>query len=188
MSLPTVLELAKQYIEAVLPMGGVALDGTMGNGYDTLFLAQRVGAAGRVYAFDVQPEALDATHRRLESEGVAERVTLIHASHAEMTQHLPANITLHAAMYNLGYLPHGDKSVITHAASTLAALSETLTRLVAGGILTVVLYPGHAGGDDEAAAVIAWAQGLLPDVAQIQWTQSFNTRRPAPSLLIIGKR
>lgn len=187
MSLPTVLEIAKQYIRSALPVGGVALDGTMGNGHDTLFLAQCVGAAGRVYAFDVQHTAIDATRERLESGEVAEQVTLIHASHAEIAQHLPTDLTLHAAMYNLGYLPRGDRSVITHTASTLVALSETLTRLVRGGILTVVLYPGHSGGDDEAAAVVAWARGLSPDVAQVQWTQSLNSRRPAPSLLVIGK-
>lgn len=186
--IPNVLELSKSFIAGALSKGGIALDGTVGNGYDTLFMAEQVGAEGRVYGFDIQAEAIERTHAQLEAVGVAEQVTLIHADHALIQEYLPCDILLHAAMFNLGYLPHGDKQIITQRKSTLVALGATFERLVRGGVLTVVIYPGHEGGDDEAQAVLAWARGLAPEQAKVVWYQPLNARRPAPSLIAIGKR
>jgi SAM-dependent methyltransferase len=186
--IPNVLELAKTFIAQVLPKGGIALDGTVGNGYDTLFLAEQVGAEGKVFGFDIQAEAIERAHAQLDAMEMGTQVTLIHADHALLNEHLPSDISFHAAMYNLGYLPHGDKSIITQSASTLAALGATFEKLVKGGVLTVVIYPGHEGGNDEAQAVLAWARSLSPEQAKVVWYQPLNARRPAPSLIAIGKR
>lgn len=186
--IPNVLELAKTFIAGALSKGNIAFDGTVGNGYDTLFMAEQVGAEGRVYGFDIQAEAIERTHAQLEAVGVAEQVTLIHTDHALLQAYLPPDTLLHAAMFNLGYLPHGDKQIITRRESTLTALEATFERLVKGGVLTVVIYPGHEGGDDEAQAVLAWARGLSPEQAKVVWYQPLNARRPAPSLIAIGKR
>lgn len=186
--IPNVLELAKSFIASALPTGGVALDGTVGNGNDTLFLAEQVGDTGNVFGFDIQAEAIERTRAQLEAMGVAESVTLIHASHAFLEDYLPTATTLHAAMFNLGYLPHGDKSIITQSASTLAALGATFAKLVKGGVLTVVIYPGHSGGDEEAQAVLTWARTIPPEQAKVIWYQPLNSRRPAPSLIALQKR
>ena len=53
--------LAARYVEEILRPGDVAVDATMGNGKDTQFLCELVGETGRVYAFDVQEEALERT-------------------------------------------------------------------------------------------------------------------------------
>ena len=53
--------IAQAAVGAALGDGARAIDATMGNGHDTLFLARAVGPQGRVIAFDVQDAALAAT-------------------------------------------------------------------------------------------------------------------------------
>jgi tRNA G37 N-methylase Trm5 len=67
--------------EALLP-GSVAVDATAGNGHDTLFLAGAVGPSGRVYAFDIQPAALEATSALLAEANLEDRVELLLADHS----------------------------------------------------------------------------------------------------------
>lgn len=186
--IPNVLELAKSFVTGALSPGGIVLDGTVGNGYDTVFLAEQVGPTGRVYGFDIQAEALERTRMLLEAQHLTGQVTLIHASHALLATHLPASTIFDAAMFNLGYLPHGDKTVITRTDSTLTALTLTFQQLRKGGVLTIVIYPGHEGGNEEAGAVVAWAKAFPPEQAKVVWYQPLNARRPAPSLVALQKR
>jgi len=67
---------AQEMIEAALFEGAVAVDATMGNGHDTLWLCRQVGDSGRVYAFDVQQQAVDNTAAALEEAGVRHRAEL----------------------------------------------------------------------------------------------------------------
>lgn len=151
-------ELAHTLVARSLIPGDLAVDATAGNGHDTLFLARTVGADGRVRAFDIQRAALDATRRRLEKHGVAERVVLIHASNAALAAHLPecARGEVGAVMANLGFLPGGDAGIVTHTMDTLKMLDAAIGVLRPGGVVSVVAYPGHPGGDTEASAVYAW--------------------------------
>ena len=130
--------------ERLLP-GDLAVDATAGNGHDTHFLAQLIGPEGKVFAFDVQPEAIAATQRLLQRWGVPEACyQLIGASHAEMVAHLPGDAEgrIAAVIFNLGYLPGGDKSVITRAETTLPAVRAALELLRPGG-----LFLNHAIGE-----------------------------------------
>ena len=105
------LTLHKQFLTPHLKKGGIAVDFTMGNGHDTLWLSQQMGEEGHVYAFDIQKQAIDSTHALLEKENALSNVTLIHDSHANVKQYVTSPIC--AGMFNLGYLPGGDKSVTT---------------------------------------------------------------------------
>ncbi|MNG01480.1 putative rRNA methylase [compost metagenome] len=149
----------------------MVIDATAGNGVDTRFLAELVGRRGTVYAFDIQEAALEATRRRLaplEAEERMPNIQLVLDSHEHMRDHvLPAHAgTISAAMFNLGYLPGADPSVITQPDSSIAALESALALLKAGGVLTCVLYPGHPGGEDEAEAVARWAAALPSSTGQ----------------------
>jgi Putative rRNA methylase len=75
-----------------------------------------------------------------------------------MKAHLPATCLgqISAIMFNLGYLPGADQSCITTTDSTLIALDATIDCLTPDGVLTVVVYPGHPGGREEATAVREW--------------------------------
>ncbi len=147
-------EQAHEVVSRVVRPGEAVVDATAGNGHDTLFLAERVGHGGKVVAFDLQQAAIDSTRQRLEAAGVADRVELWRESHAGMARRVEAEVG--AVMFNLGYLPGGDHEVITRTDQTLRALEVAVGLLRRGGVLTVVCYPGHAGGDEEAAAVRAW--------------------------------
>ena len=141
MMLPSILSLSKQLIRQALQPGNAAVDATVGNGHDTLFLAETVGAAGRVYGFDIQAEALQAARRRLEAANLEGRVTLFKESHHRMAECLPAEVhgRIRAVMFNLGYLPGGDHAIITRRNHRSAL--EAASRLLAGGMS--IVYTGH---------------------------------------------
>lgn len=180
-------ELAHEHVAAVLRPGDLAADATAGNGHDTLFLARAVGETGRVFAFDIQPEALAATRARLEKHGVAGRCEMIPDCHSAFVSRLPeqAHGALGAVMANLGYLPGGREAIVTTADGTLRMLSQAAANLRPGGILSVIAYPGHPGGDVEAAAVAAKLHELEGEgfVADYRGTPGDAGRRPWLALL-----
>lgn len=190
----SVLGMAHKLAADRLSPGDTAVDATCGNGNDTLFLAEQVGPRGRVYAFDIQEQALGRTKERLASALPRERLSelfLIHGSHAGMAMHIAEDSRkrLGAVMFNLGFLPgpEADTSIITESASTLAALDASLGLLRPGGILTIVLYPGHPGGDQEAAAVEQWVSSLPRDAGQAVLYRM--PQKPAsPFLLAVEKK
>jgi tRNA A58 N-methylase Trm61 len=147
---------AHEMVAEVVKPGETVVDATAGNGHDTLFLAGLVGEQGRVVAFDVQEAAIESTRRRLEDAGVLERTELWAESHARMGERIESGVA--AVMFNLGYLPGGDHELITRTEETLRALEVAVGLLRPGGVMTVVCYPGHEGGDEEAAAVRDWIE------------------------------
>ena len=138
-------ELHKKFILEHLGAGEVAVDFTMGNGNDTLFLSRTVGEEGRVYAFDIQEAALDSTRKLLVSEGAPENYTLICASHHRVREFVKEPIK--AGMFNLGYLPgSGKKAVTTMRETTMPAVEAAIDLLLPDGVLIVAIYPGHEEG------------------------------------------
>jgi len=176
-------QLAQQAVAAVLSPGARAIDATMGNGHDTLFLARQVAPDGQVAAFDVQAAALANTRGRLEDAGLLPLVQLYHCGHELMLKQLPEDWRgdVSAVMFNLGYLPGGDKKVITQPDSTVDALAQAFTMLRPAGLLCVLLYRGHPGADAEANAVTTWLRGLSP-AHRLQVVES-----PGPVLYLARK-
>ena len=137
--------LHKHFILEHLKEGDVAVDFTMGNGNDTLFLSKTVGPSGKVYAFDIQPEALVSTKKRLEENGADNNYNLICASHHLVKEYVREPIK--AGMFNLGYLPgSGKKAVTTLRETTMPAVSAAIDLLQPDGVLIVAIYPGHEEG------------------------------------------
>lgn len=189
----SVLSFAHELVKARARPGDAAVDATAGNGVDTLFLARTVGSAGTVHAFDIQQAALDATRERLmrelPEEGQAS-VQLHLASHDRMKELVPGLLhgQVAAVMFNLGYLPGADHSVITTPGTTLPALESALSLLRPGGVLTVAVYPGHEGGRAEADSVDAWAAGLAQASFQAMTYRFMNGRNDPPYLIAVEKR
>lgn len=190
MTLEPVLDAAKRTVARALTLGAIAVDATVGNGYDTCFLAEHVGEEGRVYGFDVQAQALDRTRERLATADLLERVTLIKAGHEAMDTYLPSDAEgrVAAVMFNLGYLPGSDKTCITRPDTTVAALDLSVRFLRPGGVLSVVLYTGHDGGADEAEAVTAWARALDPSAFRAIRYRFINQPNDPPQLLAVERR
>lgn len=172
-------ELLRQHVS----LGDIAIDATMGNGHDTTFLAELTGPEGTVYAFDIQEQALTFTRDRVEAEG-ANNVIMVQSCHSQMTTHLPADVSgsVAAVVFNLGYLPGGEKSVITQAATTTTAISAAYRTLRVGGIISVVAYVGHPGGAEEADAVEDTMQAL-PGRAWLRQDES-EMGSTSPRLLV----
>lgn len=158
-----ITEQAHQRIRPCLAPGDCAIDATAGNGHDTLFLARLVGETGTVLACDLQPEALTRTARLLEAHGIPNAI-LLACSHANLNDAIPPEYhgRIGAVMFNLGYLPGGDKTYTTTTSSSLQGLQQALALLRVGGIVTVIAYPGHPGGTEETAAVEGLLRGLNP--------------------------
>lgn len=178
--------LAHALVGSRVAPGDTVVDATVGNGHDTAFLAGLVGPTGRVFGFDIQPAALAATAARL---GTPANVTLIEAGHEQLGTHLPADVIgrVAAVMFNLGYLPGGDKRIITRSETTLAALEAALAIIAPGSLVTAVVYPGHPGGREEADAVRAFASRLDCNVATLA-TSRLDLSAAAPSLIAFERR
>ena len=144
----TLPETAHHIVRQHLPQGGIAVDATVGNGHDTAFLAQLAGDRGSVFGFDVQLQAIRVTAQLLQQRDLLHRATLIHASHSVMDEHIPQKFhgQIQVIMFNLGYLPRGNKSIITRADSTLTAIEIACRLLTAQGILSVLAFPGQGIG------------------------------------------
>ncbi len=161
---------------------GTAVDATCGNGHDTLWLAERFA---RVYGFDIQESAIEATRARLKEEGV-ENVELIHDSHAKMADYIKERPRV--IVFNLGYLPGGDKSISTESGSTLDALAAALKMLDVDGLLCITMYQGHCEGYLERLKVLDWAKSLDKGLYHCIRTDMVNQPNRPPEVLWITKK
>ncbi|NMB27148.1 MAG: methyltransferase domain-containing protein [Tissierellia bacterium] len=139
----TVKKIMTYYVEE----GHIVLDCTVGNGNDTLFLAKLVGETGKVYGFDIQSMAINITKNKLLEKNLEERVTLINDGHENIDKYIEQKIDF--AVYNLGYLPNGDRAIKTNASTTLESIKKALNLLHSNGLLLVTCYIGHEGGLEE---------------------------------------
>ncbi len=137
-------ETEKSFLAPHLVEGGIAVDFTMGNGNDTLWLSEGVGQTGTVYAFDIQKEAVSRTAERLAVEAKYQNYHLICASHHTVLEYVSAPICV--GIFNLGFLPGGDKAVTTLRETTLPAVHAALSLLAPKGALLIAVYPGHEEG------------------------------------------
>mgnify|MGYP001156925814 CR=1 FL=1 len=135
--------------------GDYLIDATAGNGHDTVFLAEETGPTGHVYAFDIQKESIEETTQRIRSKEFHKRVTFFHCSHSEIPERIPCKLhgKIKAITFNLGYLPGGNKNLITKAETTLLALKKSYSLLVKHGKISIIAYRGHAGGKTEYESV-----------------------------------
>lgn len=191
------LEMAHWMLKDIIKTNDVVVDATMGNGYDTQFLAE-LGA--NVYAFDVQEEALNATENRLDDAGIKNQifkknlsnlltepsVNLVLSGHEKLSEYVKEPIK--AAIFNLGYLPKTDKSVVTRADTTLTALDALTNQLVVGGRIAIMIYYGHEGGMEEKDAVIKWTSSLPQKDWEVTSYAPLNQIHTPPILVLIEKR
>ncbi|KAB1995181.1 hypothetical protein ERO13_D13G127200v2 [Gossypium hirsutum] len=177
----------------VLHKGDIVIDATCGNGYDTVAMLKMVAdesGHGRVYGMDIQTEALENTSSLLDetvTQKEKELVKLFPICHSRMDEVLPENTAVRLVAFNLGYLPGGDKGIITTSKTTLLALEASKKMLILGGLISLVVYVGHPGGREELETVEAFASGLCVDGWICCKFQMLN-RPLAPVLVFIFKR
>lgn len=181
---PRPTALLHTLLREVIRPGDTVIDATAGNGHDTVFLAHAVGQNGRVIAIDIQEQAIRSTADHVSREGLHERVELHQTSHSALSQ-IVSPESARVIVFNLGYLPGADHAVITESQTTLEALKISTSILKPDGILAVVCYPGHTGGDREAADVEEFFRNLV-DFKTAKY-QMISTKKQSPFLLIASK-
>jgi SAM-dependent methyltransferase len=165
--------------------GDRVVDATCGNGHDTLLLAQLVGPTGRVWAFDIQAAALSRARGLLLEAGCMAQTELVAAGHERLREFVAA--PLRAVVFNLGYLPGGDKSCVTRPEQTLVALQQVADLLLPGGVVTIAVYTGHPGGAEEGEAIEAWTGRLPPALFNVWHCRQPNRSATAPYLVVVEK-
>lgn len=172
-----------------LRTGDVAVDATVGNGHDLLFLCRLVGTTGKVHGFDLQEEALTSSRRRLQEAGVLDRCLLYHEGHEGMSDVLPQEIRrrTQAITFNLGFLPGSDKSVVTRPSTTIAGLEASTEWLAPNGLLAVTTYRGHPGGSEEARAVEDHCSNLSTEKYAIS-TETTGGDMSSPLAFLVRKK
>ena len=171
------LNFAHKLWSQVVDSQCVVIDATCGNGHDSAYLALLNPL--KLFCLDILKEAIDATKDRLEGyDGAVEYLRGCHSTLPEVEADL--------VVYNLGYLPGGDKSLTTQVETTLTSVNQALTRVKPGGVISITCYPGHPEGALEEKALWEWCQTLDPAV----WccsTHQFINRKQSPSLLLIQR-
>lgn len=175
------LETAHRLWKEVVGPNDLVIDATCGNGYDTEYLLSL--GPKKLWAIDLQEKAIQNAKERLGER--EDKVRFVHGSHVEFPNEIqPESVKL--VVYNLGYLPGGDKSITTMTENTMMSLERALELLCENGMLSVTCYPGHPEGKIEESAVLKWSEGL----DKRQWIcchHRWVNRQSAPSLLIVQK-
>lgn len=180
--------VAHQVWNLVLEPGDIVCDATCGNGNDSIFLAQAVGPQGRLVCIDVQQQAVEATQENVEKEIAPDAmpaVEYITGSHEHVTEYLGSNVAK-LICFNLGYLPGGDKTVVTTIDSTLAAIEGSLESLCFGGLISILCYTGHPGGQEEYESVKNFVEQLCSTYWKVSQIQLLNSPS-APIMILIWK-
>ncbi|MBC6003249.1 methyltransferase domain-containing protein [Paeniclostridium sp. NSJ-45] len=184
--LTKVTDLTKVLLEDVISEGDTVIDATMGNGYDTKYLAQKVGENGVVYSFDVQEEAIKSTKKRLEKENLLNRVNLVLDGHENIDIYVKDEVS--CVLFNLGYLPRAKHQIITKPDTTLKAIKKSLNLLKPHGVISIAIYTGHEGGMDECNAVFDYVSKLDQSNFNVLNCNFVNQVNNPPRLILIEKK
>ncbi|MFB2319858.1 class I SAM-dependent methyltransferase [Staphylococcus aureus] len=190
MKLERILPFSKTLIKQHITPESIVVDATCGNGNDTLFLAEQV-PEGHVYGFDIQDLALENTRDKVKDFNHVSLIKDGHENigHENIEHHINDAHKGHidAAIFNLGYLPKGDKSIVTKPDTTIQAINSLLSLMSIEGIIVLVIYHGHSEGQIEKHALLDYLSTLDQKHAQVLQYQFLNQRNHAPFICAIEK-
>lgn len=169
--------LAQKIINSNIVNFNYAVDATLGNGYDTDFLSDKFK---QVYSFDIQKTAVENYISKNK-----ENVKLILDSHEFLDKYI--NNKVDCIMYNLGYLPGGDKTITTRCESTIKSLEKAVKFLNQNGLITICIYNGHNEGKKERNIIFDFSK-ILPKNEFGVMIHSIINRIGAPELIVIEKK
>ncbi|MFC7063908.1 class I SAM-dependent methyltransferase [Halobacillus seohaensis] len=190
MKLKRVLQYAHELMRETLKDGDIAIDATCGNGHDTLFLSQLIGKTGHVYAYDIQEQAIKNTSERLNENNLHTRATLFQESHDMIEATIPREHLekLQGAIFNLGYLPGSDKSIVTTPEQTTESVQTILNFLQPSGLVVLVVYYGHPGGEKEKHALLQYVERLDQKSFNVLQYGFINQKNSPPFIVAIEKK
>ena len=181
-----ITEVNKIFLDKIVQKGDIVIDATMGNGYDTIYLGNLVGENGKVYAFDVQEEAIKSTKKKVERDDMTDRVELILDGHQNLDKYVKEEVS--CVVFNLGYLPRAKHVVITKPDTTLEAIKKSLKLLKPNGIISIAAYIGHEGGLEEKNYICEYLDNLNQNEFNVLHMQFTNQINNPPQLILIEKK
>lgn len=187
MKLANALNYSHQLLSATIDHGDFVIDATVGNGHDTEFLSNLVGKKGHVLGFDIQPSGIKKATDRLQAN-CYDNYELVLSGHENVTSYLSTNTIVGGAIFNLGYLPGADKNIITHGETTITAIKGILPHLKQDGLIVLVVYYGHPGGNDEVNQLHTFVQTLPQQEYHVLQYQFINQANQPPYIIAIQKR
>lgn len=185
--LENALRFSHSLLKKSISQGDTVIDATVGNGEDTVLLAKLVGPLGKVYGFDIQEQAIETTKEKLLYTGLLPQVELFQQGHETVEEVIDESTSIGGAVFNLGYLPKSDKSIITKSDTTLLALSSILSKLRIGSLIVIVVYYGHDGGQEEKNAVLDFVSHLSQKEYAVLQYGFVNQKNQPPFVLAIEK-
>lgn len=190
MNLLRVIPFAHSLLEKTIKAGDSVVDATAGNGHDTLFLANLVGANGTVFSFDVQEQAINNTKSLVKEHTVHERVQLFLKGHENVKELIPKTLhqSISAAVFNLGYLPGSDKTITTKPSSTIDAIEQLLSIMKKSGVIILVVYHGHPEGKVEKEELLDFVSKIDQKQAQVFKYEFLNQVKASPFIIAIEKK
>lgn len=158
-----------------------ACDMTAGNGYDSKFILDKKNPE-ILYAFDIQDLAKDNTLKLI---GNRSNLKFILDNHKNIDKYINEKIDLF--VYNLGFLPKGDKYITTDYKSVIESLKYSLKLLNKNGLILITFYPGHDKGKEESKYVGEFLKSLNQKLFQVIKYDFFNQINNPPYLVSIRK-
>lgn len=148
----------------------VAIDATVGNGYDTLFLSEHYE---KVIGIDIQPLAIKRTTEKTIN---CKNVTLFLDDFNNINKYEIANLII----FNLGFLPGSNRKIKTQDYTSNNAIMNAISIL--DGILLIACYIQHDGGYDEYLKII---ETLNENKIKFKLEDDFDNKE---KLIIITKK
>lgn len=164
--------------------GSTCIDATAGNGNDTVFLCQHAGENGKVFAFDIQPVAIENTKRKIEENGY-QNAEVILDSHVNIRKYVSEE-SVDCILFNFGYLPGGDHTIATKSSTSVEAIREGLKCLKKGGIMGLCIYSGKDSGFEEKDTILKYLKELDGKKYLVLLTKYYNRSNnpPIPAFII----
>lgn len=174
-------ELVKEVMRRVIKENDLCIDATLGDGNDSLYM---YNLNAKVMSFDIQDEAITSSRNLFLENNIKlddnKRIKFILDSHSNIDKYLNENDKIKFATFNLGYLPSGDKSIITKYDSTISAIDKILNYLDKDGVISIICYYEHDGGLEEKTHVDDYLKKLDNKKYEVVKLDKYNEERKVP--------
>lgn len=175
-------------IKEKLDPSGIALDATVGNGFDSCKILKHLNESGFLYGIDIQASAVSNSLEKIEKLAPQAKYHIFQGDHSQLEQLLPSDLRLSFVIFNLGYLPGSDKSQITKAKSTIPAIKWVVDHLAVSGLIIIAAYLGHEGGWEEYESIKCLLQNLPQKSYNSSEIKFINQRNQPPRLFVVERR
>ena len=146
----SILNRARLLMETNLKENDLVIDATVGNGKDCLFLLNII-KSGFLFGFDIQKEAIKNTEGLLKNYSNYALYNIGHENMYKSLKEYYGKISL--IIFNLGYLPKGNKEITTKYNTTIKAIKDSFRLLNKKGHIVITIYPGHDEGLKESKKI-----------------------------------